>query len=132
MVNPSRVLFMRGAGFYFSLYLKIAMNLTPQSVSQYIRLTQKELGLTDVSISWIDNPKYRGLAYAEQNRIELSLNCLISFRCFRETLIHELLHLADYRQRKGYLVNKYEMAHGKNWRKLCKQAGIPARKKIPA
>jgi predicted SprT family Zn-dependent metalloprotease len=107
--------------------------LTPQEVSQYIRLTLKQFNVSEVKVSWIDNPKVRGLAYAGDNpRIELSFNCLVSFRCFRETLIHEICHILDFKERGTYVVNKYEMAHGKNWRKLCKAAGIPARLKIPA
>lgn len=106
--------------------------LTPQEVQQYILLTLKEFNVSDVSVSWIESEKVRGLAYAQEGRIELAFNCLSSFRCFRETLIHEILHIVDFRERGTYVVNKYEMAHGKNWRRLCKAAGIPARVRIPA
>lgn len=105
---------------------------TTEEVSQYARLTLKEFNLFDVKIEWINSERFLGLAYAKERKIELSTLCLSSFRCFRETLIHEILHIVDYDMRGGYVVNKYEMAHGKNWRKLCKKAGIPARKRIPA
>lgn len=105
---------------------------TPQEVAQYISMTLKEFDVSDVSVSWIDSHKVRGLAYAEEARIELAFNCLASWRCFRETLIHEICHIVDFRQRGGYMVNKRTVAHGKNWRRLCKAAGIPARLKIPA
>jgi predicted SprT family Zn-dependent metalloprotease len=105
---------------------------TPQEVDQYIKMTLKQFGVSDISVSWIDSKKFRGLAYAQQSRIELAFNCLISWSCFRETLIHEILHIVDFRQRGTYLVGSREMAHGKNWRKLCKEAGIPARLKIPS
>jgi predicted SprT family Zn-dependent metalloprotease len=105
---------------------------TPQEVSQYVLLTLKEFGISDVSVSWIVSDKVRGLAYAESARIELATNCLVSWKCFKETLLHEICHLLDYRQRgNSYMVNKRTVAHGKNWRKLCRAAGIPARLKIP-
>lgn len=106
--------------------------LTTTEVQQYIRLTLKEHGMSNVKVKWIGREDVLGLAYAEQWKIELSTFCLSSFRCFRETLLHEIAHLLDYQERGTYVVNKYEMAHGKNWRKWCKTLGIPARLKIPA
>lgn len=105
--------------------------LTTQEVQQYIRLTLKQWNLTGVEFAWIESDKVRGLAYGA-NRIELATNCLVSFRCFRETLLHEIAHLLDYRERGTYVVNVYKKQHGKNWKKWCKTLGIPARLKIPA
>ena len=106
--------------------------LTTTEVQQYIRLTLKEHGAPNVEIKWIDRQDVLGLAYASDWKIELSTLCLSSFKCFREVLLHEIAHLLDFQERGTYLVNKYEMAHGKNWRKWCKKLGIPARTKIPA
>jgi len=109
------------------------MSLTTAEVEQYIRLTLKQWKMPHVQVSWIESKRVRGLAYAgEKPRIELATNCLSSFHCFRETFFHELAHILDYSERGTYLVRKYEMAHGKNFRKWCKKLGIPARLKIPA
>lgn len=108
------------------------MTLSPQEVAQYIRLTLKEHGVADVKVSWIDSKRVRGLAYGEEARIELAFNCLCSFRCFRETLIHEICHIKDFRKRGNtFFANKKHSFHGKSWKKLCAAAGIPARLVIP-
>ncbi len=106
--------------------------LTTQEVEQYIRLTLKQWGMSHVRVSWIESKKVNGLAYADDWRIELNYHVLRSFGLFKEIFLHELAHLLDYRERGTYIVNKYEMAHGKNWRKWCRTLGIPARRKTPA
>lgn len=106
------------------------MSLTTQEVSQYIRLTLKQWEMPEVVVSWIESNKFNGLAYAEEARIELNYDVLNCFHSFREIFLHELAHLLDYRERGTYLVNKYEMAHGKNWRKWCRILKISGRRMI--
>lgn len=106
--------------------------LTTQEVDQYIRLTLKQWDMSHVRVSWIESQKVNGLAYAGDWRIELASHTLQSFTLFREIFLHELAHLLDYRERGTYVVNKYEMAHGKNWRKWCHILKIPARTKTAA
>lgn len=103
--------------------------LTTTEVESYIRLTLKQWGMSHVRVSWIESNKVNGLAYAGEDRIELAMHTLQAFGLFREIFLHELAHLLDYRERGTYVVNKYEMAHGKNWRKWCRTLGIPARVK---
>ncbi len=84
--------------------------------------------MSHATVSWIESKKVNGLAYAgDEPRIELAVHVLQSFSLFREIFLHELAHLLDYQERGTYVVNKYEMAHGKNWRKWCRTLGIPAR-----
>lgn len=105
--------------------------LTTQEVSQYIRLTLRQYGLPNVKIEWIQSSKFNGLAYAPEGKIALSEHILSSFALFKEIFLHELAHLLDYNERGTFVVNKYEMAHGKNWRKWCRILKIPARIKTP-
>lgn len=102
---------------------------TTTEVQQYIRLTLRQWNMSHVKVEWMESSKFNGLAYAQENKIELALHTLRSFPLFKEVFLHELAHLLDYSERGTYVVNKYEMAHGKNWRKWCKTLGIPARTK---
>lgn len=108
------------------------MFATIEEIESYIRLTLKQWGMPHVQVSWMQSNKFNGLAYAGDWRIELDHGILSSFNFFREIFLHELAHLLDYRERGTYLVNKYEMAHGKNWRKWCSTLNIPARRIRPA
>ena len=107
------------------------MIFTTTEAEQYVRMTLKQWGLSDVSFEWWESEKNRGWAWAEESHIALATNILSSFACFRETLLHEMAHILDHRERGTYVVNVREMAHGKNFRKWCKVLGIPARLKIP-
>jgi predicted SprT family Zn-dependent metalloprotease len=108
--------------------------LTTQEVEQYIRLTLKQWKLSKLSVKWRDtNASWLGLAYVAKNEIVLNKMILIDFRLFDEVLKHEIAHFLQYKRNGNKFLKKNGrwMLHGKDFRDVCKEMGIPARTQIP-
>lgn len=103
--------------------------LTTKEVEQYIRLTLKQYKL-DVKVEFSDSLFEKhgcfGGFYFLENRIELSTYILKSFTLFKYTLLHELCHKLDEKER-GSIFTKTgrKNFHGANFNKWCKVLGIP-------
>lgn len=103
--------------------------LTTKEVEQYIRLTLKQYKL-DVKVEFSDSLfleyGFFGGFYTSANRIELDVCVLKSFALFKHTLLHELCHKLDEKER-GSIFTKTgrKNFHGANFNKWCKVLGIP-------
>lgn len=108
------------------------MFATTEEISQYVRLSLKEHGLTNISFSFKDLPRSLGYFHLEGNEIVFSFKALKNFVLFSEVCKHEICHALDARERGGFKTNGKNDFHGKNWKKYCRQLKIPARRFIPA
>jgi hypothetical protein len=93
----------------------------------YVKLTLKEWGFKDYKCIWRHNFKRTlGLADPWDKRIYLSTRVLANFRLFRIVLLHEIQHLRDFSERGTFKNEKGKNDfHGKNFRRLCREVGIP-------
>jgi len=106
--------------------------LTTTEVSQYARLTLKQYGLEDHSVVFLeklDSPKRLGQANPWEKRVELSPKILCNFEAFKYVLLHEIAHIIQYyRMGQTYRVNKNLSHHGKVFKQVCREMGIPPHK----
>jgi predicted SprT family Zn-dependent metalloprotease len=104
------------------------MSLTENEVLQWARLTFKEHGLADYSLVFLPRLTRRlGQANPWEKKIELSPNCLSSFRLFKLVFLHELAHCIQfYRMGETYKVNGRNNFHGKVFKQVCRELKIPS------
>lgn len=100
--------------------------ITQEEVAQYAKLTLKQYGFGDHSVVFMDMKKCLGRANPWDKKVELSPNALVSFSLFRFVLLHEIAHLIQFQRMGGsYQVNGRNNFHGKVFRQVCREMGIP-------
>ena len=110
------------------------MSLTTTEVEQYARMTLKQYGLPKYKVVFREiKGRTLGMANPWERKIELSLKCLESFRLFALILKHEIAHCIQfYRMGKTYVVNVKNSFHGKVFKQVCREMGIPSASVIPS
>lgn len=106
---------------------------TTEEVSQYIRLTLKQHKLSHLKIKWVNAKSYLGMACCKDDLLVLNKRILCCFSVFKTVLLHEIAHFIQYRNNGNKFLTKggrYSY-HGPDFKKACKELGIPARTKIP-
>jgi len=105
------------------------MFATTEEIQQYARMTFKQYGLGDhklVFLDKLDTPNRIGQANPWKKKIELSPKAASNFALFRLVFLHELAHILQFARMGGtYKVNGRNNFHGKVFRQVCKEIGIP-------
>lgn len=108
--------------------------LTKQEVDQYIRLTLKQWGLSQLSVKWFESERVLGRADVRGNVLELNARILKRFSLFDEVLKHEIAHFLQFQANGNkFLWNGKRFSyHGADFKAQCRRMKIPARSRIPA
>lgn len=107
------------------------MFATQAEIDSYIRMTLRQHKMEHVNISFKKMTRTLGYFWANENSIVLSFYSLKSFSFFKEIFLHELVHAIDFSQRGTFQRNGRNDFHGKDFKRICLQLGIPARRFIP-
>ena len=101
----------------------------------YVRMTLKEKGFADLTVEWVDESRksFLGLAFIFKRKITFNKRILSSFTVFREVVLHEIAHFEQAKRNGGRFPrrNGRFSYHGKEFKEVCAEFGIPARTKIP-
>jgi predicted SprT family Zn-dependent metalloprotease len=109
------------------------MFATTTEITQYIRMTLKQWGMSHLKIEWMNGQNFLGLAYVSQDKIKLNKIILVSFKLFDEVLKHEIAHFIQFKRNGNRFLRKNgrRILHGEDFAAVCKEMGIPARTRIP-
>lgn len=109
------------------------MSLTTAEVEQYARLTLKQYGLPDYQVVFMKLEGRRlGQANPWEKKIELSEKTLTTFRLFCFVLKHEIAHCIQAQRMGGtFRVNGRNNFHGKIFKQVCREMGIPLSADVP-
>jgi predicted SprT family Zn-dependent metalloprotease len=105
---------------------------TTEEIQQYCRMTLRQHGLADYSVVFLPRLTRRlGQANPWEKKVELSLNCLASFRLFSLVLKHEIAHCLCFIENGGtFKVNGRNNFHGKQFKQKCRELNIPHSTKV--
>jgi len=107
------------------------MFATQAEIESYVRMTLRQYKMENVKFSFKKMTRTLGYFHNLENEIVFSFKALTLFARFREVFLHELAHAIDYQERGTFERNGRNDLHGKNFKRICLQLGIPARRFIP-